>query len=294
MSRGGALRPGGRPALGARPDPLLALVAGEVGGGQGRQLAEVGGQRRAGAAQQRLGGGDRPGAPSRSIATMRSTSPSRSSTARLTSPISAARAAPTVSPVRKSSCASRGRSRGSTVAETTAGTTPRRTSGNANVTSGAASTMSHAATIPIPPPRTAPASRATTGTDAVHRVSRTRGSAATAWSPAPAPPASRRSIPAQKAGPVWVSRTTRVASRPSAASRCPASSRSRRAESALRLAGESRVTVATPSATSRCTSSSITPHRPRPGPAGSAAPRPSRPRRPGAPAAPGPFRRRAR
>ena len=54
-------------------------------------------------------------------------------TAELTRPTATARAASNVSPVRNSSWAARGSSRGSTVTEITAGTTPMRTSLNANV-----------------------------------------------------------------------------------------------------------------------------------------------------------------
>ena len=63
--------------------------------------------------------------------------------------------------------------------------------------------------------------------------------------------ASDRSIPEQKTRPVWSSTTTRTVSSASAsASACRSWARSAR-ESALRLAGESRVSVATPRATAR-------------------------------------------
>src|SRR2546430_662549 len=91
--------------------------------------------------------------------------PSRSvaGTAAVTRPTCAARVPSKTSPVRNSSAAAREVSRGSTVAEMTAGTTPRRTSEKANVASVGQTAMSAAATRPSPPARAGPPTRATTG-----------------------------------------------------------------------------------------------------------------------------------
>src|SRR3954447_1489773 len=66
-------------------------------------------------------------------------------------------------------------------------------------------------------------------------------------------------MPAQNTGPAWVSTITRTARSPIAESSAASSSRRNCADRALRLAGESRVIVPTPWATSRCTSSSAIP-----------------------------------
>ena len=67
------------------------------------------------------------------------------------------------SPPSAVSAAARWVRRGSTVSEMTAGARPSFTSVSANVASSAVSTMSDAATIPMPPARAAPATTVTTG-----------------------------------------------------------------------------------------------------------------------------------
>ena len=59
--------------------------------------------------------------------------------------------------------------------EITAGTTPMRTSLNANVAVCAATAMSQAATMPTPPARAGPASLATTGFGLVQMLFQDRG-----------------------------------------------------------------------------------------------------------------------
>ena len=88
---------------------------------------------------------------------------SSSGTAVVTRPTRAACTPSKVSPVRNSSAAARGASRGSTVAEITAGITPSRTSVKANVAAVEQTAMSAAAIRPSPPARAAPPTRATTG-----------------------------------------------------------------------------------------------------------------------------------
>ena len=107
----------------------------------------------------------------------------------------------------------------------TAGTTPIRTSLNANVASCAATAMSQAATSPTPPARAGPASRASTGVGEVQIRSRMAGNSLTPWSCAPAPRDSLRSMPEQNTGPLCVSTITRAASSAIAVSRCASSSR---------------------------------------------------------------------
>ena len=131
-----------------------------------------------------------------------------------------------------------------------------RTSVNAKVASRTATAMSQAATRPTPPARAGPATRAMTGVSDVQSVLRIAGNSLTPWSSDPAPRDSRRSIPEQNTGPVWVRTITRTDSSRVAVSRWAESSRRTCAESALRLRGESSVIVAVPPVTSRCTSSS--------------------------------------
>ena len=90
---------------------------------------------------------------------------------------------------------------------------------------------------PRPPARTCPVTRATTG------LGRSTICAAAGRPARPGAGGSRRSAPAQNVLPVWV-RTTRVRRRPCAQSvSASASSPTSAAESALRLAGASRVRV---------------------------------------------------
>ena len=108
-------------------------------GGAGRELgAQLGGGRRR---------GRRPG------------------TARVTRPIATASAPVKAAPLRQAYAAARDVSRGSTVSEMTAGARPSLTSVSAKVASSALSTMSQAATMPMPPARTGPRTTATTGLD---------------------------------------------------------------------------------------------------------------------------------
>src|SRR3954469_99813 len=136
---------------------------------------------------------------------------------------------------------------------------PSRTSENAKVADSAATTTSQAASSPTPPARAGPRTTATTGLGECQIDSSRSGNSRTPCSCTPPPAASERSIPEQNTRPVWSSTTTRTSSSasasPSAARSCARIAR----DSALRLAGESRVSVATPCATSTCsTLSSVT------------------------------------
>ena len=175
-------------------------------------------------------------------------------TARVTRPISAASAPVNTSPPRQVSAAAREVSRGSTVSEITAGARPSFTSVSANVVSSAAIAMSEAATMPMPPARTAPCSRVTTGLLSA-TIWRCMATIARAPSSMPSPEASDRSAPEQNTLPSARITTTFTSSSASAASRCANSSVTSCRDSALRLCGESRVIVATRSATAWWTSS---------------------------------------
>jgi len=97
------------------------------------------------------------------------------------------------------------------VSEMTAGARPSFTSVNANVASSAVSTMSEAATIPMPPARAAPDTTVTTGLvrATIVRCSRT---IARAPSSIGVVEASVRSAPEQKTRPDDFSTTTRTSS----------------------------------------------------------------------------------
>lgn len=131
----------------------------------------------------------------------------------------------------------------------TAGARPSFTSVSAKVASSAVSTMSDAATIPMPPARAAPETTVTTG---LVRATMARCS----WTIARAPSsigvveASLRSAPEQKTRPEDFSTTTMTSSSWSARSSRSKSSVMSWRDSALRLCGESRVMVAIRSATS--------------------------------------------
>ena len=77
----------------------------------------------------------------------------------------------------------------------TAGTSPSRTSENANVADSAATTTSQAASSPTPPARAGPRTTATTGFGEVQIASSRSGNSRTPWSCAPPPAASARSMP---------------------------------------------------------------------------------------------------
>ncbi len=129
-----------------------------------------------------------------------------------------------------------------------AGATPIRASVSAKVLRGPATTMSHAPTSPIPPARTCPSIAAITGIGhptiarSVAASSRARPSAVSNGSP---PAASDRSAPAQNVPPVWPSTTARTAGSAAAACRPSCSWVTSRADSALRLCGESSLSRAT-------------------------------------------------
>ena len=109
--------------------------------------------------------------------------------------------------------------------------------------------MSPAATMPMPPARTAPSSSVTTG---LGMVTIWRCSATIPFAPSsmPCEPASDRSAPEQNTVPDDAdhhhARLVLASARPSRSNSSVTSCR----ESALRLCGESRVIVATSSATS--------------------------------------------
>src|SRR6478609_2256604 len=133
---------------------------------------------------------------------------------------------------------------------------PSLTSVSAKVASSAATTTSEAATMPMPPARTAPPSRVTTG---LSIATMSRCSATIARVPSSMPPddASERSAPEQKTRPDEVISTTLTAGSAAAPSSAATSSETSWRDSALRLCGESRVMVATASATEWCTSSGM-------------------------------------
>lgn len=110
--------------------------------------------------------------------------------------------------------------------------------------------MSQAASRPRPPARTWPVTRATTGlgraTICRIRATRACGSGGAV-----------RSAPAQKVLPVWVRTTARTVPSAAHASRAAESAATRGAESALRLAGESRVSVVMPRSWAGAASSAI-------------------------------------
>lgn len=132
------------------------------------------------------------------------------------------------------------------------GANPIRTSVSAKLLSGPATTRSQAATMPMPPARTLPSICAITGFGistslrSTSIMTRVRSSAATAGSPSLA---SSRSAPAQKVLPVCASTIARTLSSPLASSSPRSSSATSLDDSALRLCGESSVSVATPFAT---------------------------------------------
>ena len=198
------------------------------------------------------------GAPAVRCTSWARTSPSTSAsgTTRSTRPPPAAVSASNTWPVSISRCATCGTIRGSTTAEITAGTMPIRTSEKANVADDPATTTSQAASSPTPPARAGPRTTATTGFGEFQMASSSSGNSRTPWSCAPPPAASARSMPEQKTRPVWSSTTTRTASSASASSSAAFSWARIARESALRLAGESRVSVATPRATVTCTTRS--------------------------------------
>src|SRR6185312_7237889 len=144
--------------------------------------------------------------------------------------------------------------RSRTGTEMTAGTSPIRTSENANVARGAASTTSAAARMPMPPALAAPATLAITGFGQRATRCRMPGSSRTPSAPAAATAVSFRSMPAQNTGPEWVSTTTRLWSSAVTSSSASRNSDRSRADRALRFAGESRVMVAIPAVRSRRTS----------------------------------------
>src|SRR4051812_41733408 len=178
---------------------------------------------------------------------------SASGTTRSTNPPAAAVAASKTFPVSMSRCATCGTIRGSTTAEITAGTSPRRTSEKANVADSAATTTSQAARRPMPPARAGPRTTATAGFGEAQIACSSSGNSRIPCSSAPPPAASSRSIPEQNTRPAWSSTTTRTAGSAKASFSADRSWARIARERALRLAGESRVSVATPLET--CTDS---------------------------------------
>ena len=161
VQRGALLHEGG--------DALLAFRGGEALGGQlghlRRKPSSIG--TRGHGPDQPLG--DRPAPPGRRVAACRCSGRRRASSSSgghgpgEQPDLLRARAASKTSPVSKYSAAARGSSRRSTVTEIIAGTTPSRTSVNANDAESGAIAKSHAATRPSPPARAVPFSRQTTG-----------------------------------------------------------------------------------------------------------------------------------
>ena len=126
----------------------------------------------------------------------------------------------------------------------TAGATPTRTSVKAKVAEAGATARSQAATNPMPPARTCPFTRATTGWGSSARHESTSGSD-TGWSPVGGCSRSCRSAPEQNTVPAPVNTTARTPGSACTARRAAPSSASSRTERALRFRGESRVTVTT-------------------------------------------------
>ena len=191
--------------------------------------------------------------PSHSVATVAWTS----SATWVTSPTSRAKAASNGSPVRNAAASRLPLARRRIGTEMIAAATPMRTSVSANVRSRCATTRSHDAMRPIPPARAGPSTAAIVGTSA--SISRRRARTIGEESGAPVR-RSLRSAPAQNAGGTWVrtmARTDPSVTPASATSRARLRSSTNCLDRALRLAGESRVIVATASSTATCTSSSV-------------------------------------
>ncbi len=190
------------------------------------------------------------GAPVASEAQTLATSASSSSagTASVTRPYAAASRPVNTSPPSVVSAAARGFIRWWTVSEMIAAASPSFTSVSANVASSAATAMSEAATIPIPPARTAPCRRVTTGLS-MAAISRCRSTIRRAPTSMPSLDASARSAPEQNTLPSARIRTTRTDSSASAACRWPNSSVTSCRDRAFRLCWESKVIVATASST---------------------------------------------
>ena len=138
--------------------------------------------------------------------------------------------------------------RGSTESEIAAAARPSRTSVNAYVASNALTAMSAAATMPMPPARTLPCTRATTGLGsvAIRRCSSTIWDAVCSM---PSALASARSAPEQNVRPSARISTTLTSASASARASPSYTSWTSRRESALRLCWESRTTEATWSST---------------------------------------------
>ncbi len=164
-------------------------------------------------------------------------------TASVTRPYAAASTPVNTSPPKVVRAAARGFMRAWTVSEMIAAARPSFTSVRAKVASSSAMTMSEAATIPIPPARTGPCTRVTTGLDmvAMRRWSATIRRAPTSM---PSLAASARSAPEQNTGPAAVIATTRTSGSASAASSAAISSATSCRLKALRLCWLSRVMVA--------------------------------------------------
>ena len=230
-------------------DALLALLAGEEAGRELEQVVEL--QRRRAGAQQPLGLGQRGGRAGGQLRPAgRATSPSTSAsgTTRSTSPPAAAVSASNTSPVSISRCATCGTIRGSTTAEMTAGTSPSRTSEKAKV-ADVAGDDDVAGGQQARPRRPAPAR----GRRRPPAWARTRSAAAargTRARPGPRhpPPAASDEVHARAEHPAGVVEHDHphgVVGEGVGQRRRAAAPRIAR-DSALRLAGESRVSVATP------------------------------------------------
>ena len=127
----------------------------------------------------------------------------------MTRPIATASAPVKTSPPSAVSAAARWVSRGMTVSEMTAGARPSFTSVSAKVASSAVSTMSDAATIPMPPARAAPTTTVTTGLLSA-TIARCSATIARAPSSIGVVDASERSAPEQNTRPDDFSTTTRT------------------------------------------------------------------------------------
>ncbi len=126
------------------------------------------------------------------------------------------------------------------MSEIVAAASPSRTSVSANVDVPAAMLMSAAATMPMPPARTAPATRATTGFGQA-TIARCTSTIRCAPTAIPTVVASARSAPAQNTSIAERITTTRTASSAPAVSRCSISSPVSCCDSAFLLCGESSV-----------------------------------------------------
>ena len=197
-----------------------------------------------------------PGAAWRSAVVRSATQASSAASSGVTAvsrPAATASAAPKRSPVRVARARKRRSTTRSAGTRIMAGATPTRTSVKAKVAASAATAMSAAAMRPMPPARAWPLTRTMTGTALSTMDVRMAGMRLGA-----AVPRSDRSAPEQNTVPVPVSTTARTSGSPVASRNACSSCANSAADSALRLAGESSVSVRIPSSCCTPTNTSVT------------------------------------